>query len=463
MMDDHHAVEMRGTEGASASFFSPDGEWVAFFAGGKLKKTRLDGGEPVTLCDAAAGRGGSWGEDGNIVVARDSFAGLSRVPATGGEPAPLTELQPDELTHRWPQILPGGKAVLFCLNKTYANFGASSIAVLSLADGKRKVVLEHAGMYPRYLPSGHLTYVTKGALFAVPFDLHPLRVRGDPVQVAEEVSNDTTFGFAQLSYSTNGLLLYRKGRTQGLRTIHWLESGRGLEPLVKEPAVYQCLRISPDQNNLIWMMNQGPTADLWNRDLVRRTTIPLTDNKGVYTSPVWSPGGRFVVFNAKTGIYWTRADGAGKPQPLTPAGPHQYPSSFTADGRRLVFYRRTPNGGDISTVHLDGTPDQPQANSPELFLETKTALSFPAISPDGRWLAYGDIESGTYEVYVRAFPDVGKKWPISNNGGVMPFWSAKDNKLFYRTEDGQIMVTTYAVTGDGFQVDTPRLWSEADA
>ena len=232
-----------------------------------------------------------------------------------------------------------------------------------------------------------------------------------------------------------------------------------MESLETDAAVYLFPRISPDGNKVIWLMNQGPSSDLWVYDWKRGSKTRLTDGKVVY-SPVWSPDGRYVVFSSSGGMFWTRADGAGKPQPLTASNALQYPTSFTPDGRRLVFYELDPAGGLIRTVLLDATSGLLRASSPESFLQTPSKLPFPAFSPDGRWLAYADAESGTYEVYVRAFPDKGTRWPISNGGGTMPVWSRNGRELFYRTEDSRLMVATYAVNGDTFVADKPRVWSE---
>jgi serine/threonine-protein kinase len=207
-------------------------------------------------------------------------------------------------------------------------------------------------------------------------------------------------------------------------------------------------------------VSHGPSADLWIYDWQRGSKTRLTDGKSVYAYPVWSPDGRYVVFSSSGGMFWTRADGAGKPQPLTVSKALQSPASFTPDGRRLVFAELSPAGGLIQTVRLDGGSGQLRANKPEVFLQTSSAQPFPAFSPDGRWLAYTDTESGSYEVYVRAFPDKGTRWLISNGGGMMPVWSKNGRELFYRTEDSRIMVATYTVKGETFVADKPRVWSE---
>jgi serine/threonine-protein kinase len=158
-------------------------------------------------------------------------------------------------------------------------------------------------------------------------------------------------------------------------------------------------------------------------------------------------------------MVWTRADGAGKPQPLTQSKTLQFPTSFTPDGTRLVFSELTPGGGaEIRTVPVESGSGQLRAGEPQLFLKTSTGNSYAAFSPDGRWLAYADAEAGSYEVYVRAFPDKGTKVQISNAGGLIPVWSRTARELFYRTEDHRIMVANYTVKGETFVADKPRVW-----
>jgi serine/threonine-protein kinase len=457
-LDQPKAARLSGTEGAYGPFFSPDGQWVGFFAGGKLKKTRIDGGEPVSLCDAPSGRGASWGEDGNIIAALDQQAGLSQVPPEGGKAVSVTNLnlEAGETTHRWPQVLPGGKAVLFNASTAYGNYSEAAIAVVSLKDHRTKTVLEHAGMYPRYLPSGHLIYVTKGTLFAVPFDLDRLEVRG-PATLLREVSSNPNLGFAQLDFSGSGTLVYRTGGAEGQRTMQWLDGAGKTESLGIEPTYYVYPHFSPDGGRLAYAVSQGSSSDIWIYDWRRGSKTLLTTGWNSY--PVWSPDGRFVVFQALGGIFWTRADGAGKPQILTRTKSIMLPTSFTPDGKRLVYSEFTPGaGGEILTVPVETGSGQMRAGEPQLFLKTATATAFAAFSPDGRWLAYADAEGGSYEVYVRAFPDKGIKVQISNAGGVMPVWSRNGHELFYRTEDQRIMVANYAVAGESFVADKPRVW-----
>jgi serine/threonine-protein kinase len=456
-LDQPKAVGLQGTEGADAPFFSPDGQWVAFFAQGKLKKTRAEGGEPVSLCDAPAGRGGSWGDDGKIVAALDTIGGLSQIPAEGGKPVPITNLTAEENTHRWPHILPGGKAVLFNASVGYGNYDEATIEVVSLEDRRTKTLLNHTGMYPRYLPSGHLVYVTKATLFAVPFDLDRLEVRGAPT-LLEEVSGNPTFGSAQLDFSQSGTLAFRTGGAEAMRTIHWADSAGRTVPLGTEPALYLYPRLSPDGGRLAYLVSQGSSTDVWIYDWQRGSKTRLT-NGSEASFPVWTRDGQFVVFQAPGGVFWTRADGAGKPQSLIHSKALQRPTSFTPDGKRLVFSELVHGAGaDIRTVLVESSSGQLRAAESQSFLKTSSANDFTAFSPDGHWLAYADAGAGSYEVFVRAFPDQGVKVQISNAGGSMPLWSRNAHELFYRTEDQRIMVVNYTVKGDSFVADKPRVW-----
>lgn len=196
-LDEPNARELAQTEGATAPFFSPDGEWVGFFADHKLKKVLLPAGAVETICGVGLDpRGGSWGDDNNIVLARDNTGVLSRIPATGGgEPAPITRLEGSSYTtHRWPQVLPGSRRVLFTEHASpLSGFDEAGIAVVDLQERRQKLLIA-GGTYGRYLPSGHLLYIKGGALFAVPFDLGRLEVRCKPVRILDGVTYSNANG-----------------------------------------------------------------------------------------------------------------------------------------------------------------------------------------------------------------------------------------------------------------------------
>jgi serine/threonine-protein kinase len=456
-LDQPNAVRLSGTEGAKEPFFSPDGQWVGFFAAGKLRKTRIEGGDPVSLCDAPAGRGASWGEDGNIIVALDGETALSQVPSGGGSAIPVTELAPGDASHRWPYVLPGGKFVLFTVSRVANNFDEAGIALLSLPEHTRKMLLDHAGMYPRYLPSGHLVYVTKGSLFAAPFHLKHLQLTGGPTRLAE-VAADTPRGFAQVDFSPAGIFAFRTHGGQGLSTPQWLDGVGKTEPLGLEAARYHYLRLSPDGTRLAYVSTQGSVSDLFIYDWQRGIKTRLT-NGHVTQSPVWSPDGRFVVFRGVGGMFAMQIDGGGTPTQLTRTNNPQSPAAFSPDGRRVVFTEIPPGAkGEIRIMPVESQGGQMRAGEPQPLLNASGITTYARFSPDGRWLAYANAEGGPYEIYVRAFPDNGRQVQVSNAGGIMPFWSLKKNELFYRTEDQRIMVANYTVKGDSFIPQRPRLW-----
>src|SRR5712692_10007581 len=457
-LDQPNATELAGTHGAFAPFFSLDGQWIAFFAQRKLKKISVEGSAAINLCDAPNPRGGSWGEDGTIVFIPDSRVALSKVSSAGGTPQPLTTLdkQAGEITQRWPQMLPGAKAVLFTSSTHGYNYEDADIVVYSIASGQRKTV-QHGGFYPRYLPSGQVVYTHEGTLFAVPFDVDRLEARGTPAPVLDQVDYNAGTGSAQLDFSQTGTLVYRSGGAGGgLVTVQWLDAAGKTQPLLAKPGAYTRTSLSPDGNMLAIS-----TVDIlvygWQRDTMTRLTFgPATSQY-----PLWSPDGRYILFQASGGMFWTRSDGAGKPQPLTQSKNNQFPWSFTADGKRLVFMEQSPETGfDLWTVPLENESAGLRAGKPEPFLQTPFNERHGSFSPDGRRMAYASDESGSYQVYVRAFPDKGGKWQISNNGGLYPMWSRSGHELFFRTEDNQIMVASYTVKGDSFVADKPRLWSE---
>ena len=432
-MDQPRAVELPGTETAFAPFFSPDGQWVAFFASGKLKKISLEGGAAVTLYNAVNfPQGGSWGEDGNIIAALTRNGGLLRIPSAGGTPTPLTALAQGETTHRWPQILPGGKAVLFTSSTSSSTFDGANVEVLSLADHRRKTLVP-GGTFGRYLPvpngMGHLVYLSRGTLFAVALDPDKLEVRGTPSPVLEEVAHSAVSGSAQFDFSRNGTLVYRSGgATRGnLVTVQWLDPAGKMQPLLAKPGSYQRPRVSPDGQRLAF--DDG--SDIWVYEARRDALTRLTFGGGNVV-PVWSPDSRYILFSGLGGIWWIRADGGGKPQPLIQGKNPLFAYSFTSDGKRLAYQEVDPRTSyDLWTVPIESDGTGLRAGKPEGLLQTPADERAPRFSPDGRWLTYTSNESGTYQVYVRAFPDKGGKWQISNAGGAYPVWSGNGHELIF--------------------------------
>ena len=472
LLDRAQTTLLPGTENVADPFFSPDGQWIGFFAEGKMKKISVQGGAAVTLSNALDARGASWGEDGSIVVALRGLpdGGLSRVPEAGGTPQTITKPgDKGETTHRWPQILPGGRAVLFTGHTLIGAFDDASIEVLSLQTGQWKVV-QRGGYFGRYLPSGHLVYLRQGTLFAVGFDLDRLEVRGTPVPLLEDIAGNAALGGGQYDVARNGTLVYLSGKSSTASwPIVWMDGTGKTQPLLATPGPYFSPRFSPDGKLLALAVGTLGSANIqvfdWQRDTMTRLTFTQTN-----VFPVWTLDGKHIVFlSYSPGSYslrWIRADGVGETRLLLEGKRERRGYSFFPDGKRLAFAELVDTGFDLWTLPLDvSDPEDPKPGRPELFLGTPFNEQEPAFSPDGRWIAYTSNESGRNEVYVRPFPGGAPsrsgKWQISTGGGAHPIWSRNGGELFYESPDEHIMSAAYTAKADSFAADKPRPWSNA--
>ena len=473
LLDQAQPTLLSGTANGRDPFFSPDSQWVGFFADSKLKKVSVQGGAPVTLCDAPFGYGASWGEDGTVFAALSGLSNISRVPAAGGTPQLLTKLGKDEVTHRWPQILPGGQEILFTTATSGTGMETASVKAMSLKSGAGKTLVEQ-GYFGRYLPEngtrGYLVYLHQGVLFGAAFDPNRLEVQGTPVPLLEDVAANPLGGGGQFDFSGtpsgHGTLVYLAGKGAAQTwPVVWLDSSGKMQPLIPTPSPYVFPRFSPDGRRLALAMSSISGYDIYVYDLQRQAMTRLT-NDGRSRVPVWTPDGKYIVFRSSVsgfGIWWIRSDGSGEPQQLLAAQNARVPWSFSPDGRRLAGSETSPEGGyDLWTVSLDTSdPDHLKAGNPEPFLRTPANENVPMFSPDGRWIAYRSDESRMDEIYVRPFPGgQGGKWQISTGGGLYAMWSNNGRELFYETADHRIMVVDYTVSGDSFVPGKPRLWSE---
>lgn len=348
--------------------------------------------------------------------------------------------------------------MLFTATAALGGFDDANIEVMSLKDRHRKT-LQRGGTYGRYLPTanatGQLVYINKGTLFAVPFDPDTLEVRGTPVPVLHKVSYSSGNGSAQLDFSQAGTLVYRSRQGGDMISLRWFNGGGKSQPLQAKPGPYIEPHLSPDGKLVALSIFAGGGSDIWTYDWQRDAMSRLTFGDGTYNSPVWSPDGRYLAFHADSGIVWIHSEGAGKPQALTHSKRGQWPWSFSPDGTRLAFAESGSGGFDLWTVPVENEGGVLRAGKPEVFLQSPFPEMHPAFSPDGRWIAYMSSESGTSEVYVRAFPDKGRKWQISNGKGDFAIWSPNGRELFYRALDRQIMVVGYTTEGDSFVADKP--------
>jgi serine/threonine-protein kinase len=468
-LDEAKVTELPGTGGGFSPFFSPDGQWIGFFANRALQKILVQGGAPVILATGSTPRGGTWDWDGNsIIAALNNRSMLFRVPAAGGSIEPVTHFEAGEISHRWPQILPGGRAVLFTgrspsLN-TYEN---AAIDVVTLKTNERKT-LWRGGYFGRYLPTrgkrGHLVYIHEGTLFAVPFDPKGLALEGTPVPIVDYIASDPTSGGGQFDVSATGTLVYLSGTGRRSWPMSLLDASGKTETILPNPGMYYSPRFSPDGRKLAFAIEAGNGSDIFVYDFASHSTTRLTFTQQGNIEPLWTPDGKYIVYRSiePAAIWWIRADGGGEPQLLRKGGGEAQACSFTPDGKRLAFNTiNLETGIDILILPLDLTdPDHPKPGTPQPLLTSPAAERYAAFSPDGQWIAYASDESSRQEVYVRRVTEPGGKWQISTSGGNMPMWSRQGQQIFY-VVGGRIMVADYEVTGNSFVRHNPRLWSPA--
>ena len=460
-------MELAGTQGATNPFISPDGQWVAFWKDGKIAKVPLEGGAVVPLADLGTMAGGSWADDGDLVVGTGT--GLVRIAAGGGSPTPVVNLSSGELFHTFPHVVAGRKAVLFAAVGSPPSIETTNIDIVSLENGRRKTLVR-GGASPRYLSSGHLVYASRAGMFAVPFDIDSWETRGPAVPIFGDAIFDPLTGGAQFDVSRD-TMVYRKNPGGSASTpmhVQWLDGTGKRVPLLGKPGVYVGPpRVSRD-GRVALAIKDGASQDMSVYDPQRDTTTRLTSGGGMFLNPVWSPDGRYVVFGSMGGgILWARADGAGQPQSLfssnslCPSTCFQWPTSVTWDGTRLLFEQVGGRGPQIWSVELSEDERGLKAGTPMPFLKTAYQDGGAAFSPDGRWIAYHSNKSGRFEVYVRPFstsPGKESEVQISNGGGGRPVWLPKGVELLYQAGE-QIMAVRYTTRDGSFLADKPRVWA----
>jgi serine/threonine protein kinase len=447
-----------GSEGAYIPFFSPDSQWVGFFAQGKLKKVAVAGGVPQDICAAGDGIGASWGSDDMIYFTPLWTKGIWRIPARGGQPELVIAPEPSksERTYLWPEVLPDGKTLLFTA-WTGGSFDGAHIVALRLDTRERRTVIE-GGTYARYVPTGHLVYARGSELLAVQFDAQRLEVRGTAVPVLHGLMTGASSGDADFGFSQEGTLVYVPGALRRLEyALVWVDQKAVVRPMSGRERSYETPRLSPDGRHLAVVI-AGSTFDIWLYEATRDTLTRLTYG-GDDNYPVWSPDGRRIAFNSTragaANLYLTATDGSGTVERLTTSEYSQYPGSWSPDGKFLAFTEEghAHTGDDIWLIPLQGN------RRPQPLLQTPFNEWQPRFSPDGRWLAYTSDESGSAEVYVQPFPSLGAKWKISTDGGTEPLWASTARELFYR--NGDKMMAVHVETKPAFSVSKSRLVFEA--
>jgi serine/threonine-protein kinase len=466
-LDRADASPIPGTEGAVAPFFSPDGAWVGFIADNKIRKVPAAGGTAATICDMpAAGPswGASWGEDGTVFFA--ARPGIFRVSSAGGTPAAVTTVDAAKgERHLLPQLLPGGKALVFT--------APPNVVLRSLDDGRQRILIEGAAD-ARYVEPGYLVYMKTGTLMGVPFDARSRQVTGSPAALVDGVmqglyapnGNDETLT-GQFAISKSGTLVYALGGGFPMRqnTLMWVDRN-GAEQPVAGAAIQMYLnpRLSRDGQKIAveTKREQQGSTDVWVYDLSRGSPTRLTFDGG--GRPVWSPDSTRLVYTHSidgiNNLYLINADGSGKPERLTTSDVSQTAASWAAGSNTIAFLQRpTPDTFGIWVLPMEG----PAARKPVLFLESRFNLTYPELSPDGRHMAYVSVESGAQELYVQAYPGGGEKTRISTAGAYEPIWTANGRELLYRSYSpgrGQLLLAAAIQSLSPFRADAPRVLFE---
>ena len=432
------ARALPGSEDGADPVFSPDGRSVAFATHAEIKKTSLDG-VTATITATFNPRGLAWLDNDTIVVTPEPRSGLVAVPASGGTPKPITTVDPttNERSHRWPAVLPGGKAVLFTIGDMASpdSYDKSSVGVVSVATGERHTVLEGA-QYVRYA-NGHLVFARGGSIYAVRFDPERLQATGTPVVVLQGVAVDVNTGATHFAVADDGTLAYVPGNpTPNLRRLVWVNRSGVTEAIDAPPAVFNDPRISPDGTRVALLVGPIGSGDIWVYGLEDSTRTRLTfDGRSV--SPFWSANGRSVYYASldvpkrKTMFYRRAADGSREPEPVGgPIDSRAYLGGIErSEHAGVIFFG--PWGGFFDLASMRFGPIMGITN----LVATPANEYGPALSPDERWVAYTSPESGRNEVYVLGLAGTRVRVPISSNGGEEAHWSADGRELYYRTED----------------------------
>jgi Tol biopolymer transport system component len=442
-LDSSDTVPIQGTEGASEVFFSPDGEWIGFFRRSQLEKIPVRGGTAIPLAMLPPiAQGASWGADGSIVISALRNSGLSRVSEKGGELAPATQLDAarSEHAHAWPQVLPRGRGILATIirGRDFQDLDSAEVAVLEPGSERRRVVLE-GSTFARYVEDGYLVFVRGESVLSVPFDLDSLRTTGPEVPLSD-VAVMFDQGTAQIA-SGRGVLVSADGPADRSGNIAVLSVTReGHESILPlPPGQYLSPRLSPDGRRIAvaqWQRLIGRIA-VFDRD--RQVLSTVTPEPGRFFCPAWSPEGTrlafSVYFEGEPHLGWKPIDGSLPIQdPLKGDHTPTFPSSWSPDGKSIAYTNAFAGGGsrtahgrsDVMLVSADGS------GTPRALMAGPASEIAPNFSPDGRWLLYVSDESGTWEVYVAAFPGPGPKIKISAEGGSEPAWTSGGREVIYR-------------------------------
>lgn len=444
------AKSLAGTEGASYPFWSPDGRSLGFFADAQMKKVEVAGGPVQTICDAPSGRGGAWNKDGVIVFAPIVTAGLYRVPASGGTPTQIREIDKSlgQSGLRWPVFLPDGKHFLYLAANFTGQKGGNIIYVGAL-DSKEKHFVVESTANAAYAAPGYLLFYRDKTLLAQPFDLKRFALTGEATVILPDVQFLPQVKRAVFAVSDQGLLLAQSGSEAALSQLMWFDRKGNALGTVGKPEVYGNVFLSPNGKSVAIDKTDMSSLniDVWTYELQSASTRRLTFDPAIDSVPVWSPDAASLVFSSNRqtyfGLYLKNSDGATDEKSIVQDEVGNFPSDWSRDGKYILYCR----GSDVGLLTF------PEFKS-SLFLKARSVLRNAQFSPDGKWVAYASNESVKWEIYVTSFPDARGKWQVSSGGGEQPRWRGDGKELFYLSLDGKMMAAP-VTTGAHFDAGPP--------
>jgi eukaryotic-like serine/threonine-protein kinase len=428
------AQPLAGTTDPHDPVWSPDGQSIAFFADGKLKKVAASGGPVQTICDAPDGRGATWGDSGIIVFAPNILGALSKVAATGGKPTAVTSLDAgrQEDSHRHPFLLPDGRHFLFVARSAKRANSRVDIGSLDSAERIHVLNIESKAVYT---PPGYVLFLgegTEGSLMALPFDARRLRASGEPIPVDAQMP----FDVSTFSASNTGVLAFTS--VPAHRLMWFDRSGKPL-PIASSADRISNIALSADGTRVAARRFFQGNYDIWVIDLARGTTSRMTTDRAPDGAPVWSPDGERIAFSSERGqagnIYVTGASGSGGEEPVVSSDLPNDPTDWSSDGRYILFTRQDP-------VTLKDVWALPLFGDRRAFplVQTQFIEEQAHLSPDGQWIAYVSNESGKWEVYLQRFPRSSGKWQVSTAGGSQPRWRRDGREMYFVDPKGMLYV-----------------------
>jgi Tol biopolymer transport system component len=455
------AQPLLGTEEGTLPFWSPDSRFIAFFAGGRLKKIDANGGPPQPICAVSSQpRGGSWGRDGVILFCGGTRDPVSKVAAEGGAPIQVTKIGPGQYSQRWPTFLPDGRHFLFFAQTWAGQPNERDKTYIGSLDSGEARPLFHSNGAAMYAPPGYLVFVRDRMLLAQRFDPKKLQLIGEPFPIAERIESFPQTSTAIFSVSDNGVLVFQRGENSSDLHLSWFDrNGKEIETITP-PGDYSHPRLSHDGKRVAYDLldSQSGLSDIWIFDLVRRVPTRLTFEAENEAYPIWSPDDQTIAYsfqrpNGGFDLYKKPSTGAGVSEPVFASPALKFAMDWSADGKSIFIQSNDPyqrNNWDIIRVSADtGTA----AN----LIATKFNEGVPQLSPDGRWLAYISDQAGANNVYIEPFPQTGAKYQVSTGGATQPRWRRDGKELFYRTTEDRMASVMVNATLHGLQISQPSV------